>query len=144
MATTAKRVKDQRKPKFSSRQHNRCGLCGRPRAFLRRFGIRRLLPGLKHEGGRQFLIFCARTRRALTRRLRLLGSVLSFRHERYPAYKATREKLTEELQSDFDTGMGLHINFANIGNSQLSSGLMLKADNGLRWQVLTGRFKSAG
>lgn len=32
-------------------------------------------------------------------------SGLSFRHERYPAYKATREKLTSELQSDFDTGM---------------------------------------
>jgi DNA polymerase-1 len=33
-------------------------------------------------------------------------SGLSFRHERYPAYKATREKLTEELQADFDRGMG--------------------------------------
>jgi DNA polymerase-1 len=32
-------------------------------------------------------------------------SGLSFRHERYPHYKATREKLTDELQSDFDTGM---------------------------------------
>src|SRR2546423_169256 len=32
-------------------------------------------------------------------------SGLSCRHERYPAYKATREKLTEELQSDFDRGM---------------------------------------
>ncbi|MFL5504080.1 MAG: DNA polymerase I [Gemmatimonadaceae bacterium] len=32
-------------------------------------------------------------------------SGLSFRHEKYPAYKATREKLTEELQSDFDRGM---------------------------------------
>jgi DNA polymerase-1 len=32
-------------------------------------------------------------------------SGLSFRHETYPAYKATREKLTEELQSDFDRGM---------------------------------------
>src|SRR5450830_182046 len=32
-------------------------------------------------------------------------SGLSFRHESYPAYKATREKLTEELQSDFDRGM---------------------------------------
>ena len=32
-------------------------------------------------------------------------SGLSFRHEVYPAYKATREKLTEELQSDFDRGM---------------------------------------
>jgi small subunit ribosomal protein S14 len=42
MATTAKRVKDARKPKFKSRQHNRCKLCGRPRAFLRKFGICRL------------------------------------------------------------------------------------------------------
>ena len=32
-------------------------------------------------------------------------SGLSFRHETYPAYKATREKLTEELQADFDRGM---------------------------------------
>ncbi len=30
---------------------------------------------------------------------------LSFRHERYPAYKATREKLTDELQADFDTSL---------------------------------------
>ena len=32
-------------------------------------------------------------------------SGLSFRHETYAGYKATREKLTEELQSDFDRGM---------------------------------------
>ena len=32
-------------------------------------------------------------------------SGLSFRHEQYPAYKATREKLSEELQADFDRGM---------------------------------------
>ena len=32
-------------------------------------------------------------------------SGLSFRHEAYPAYKATREKLTDELQQDFDRGM---------------------------------------
>ena len=30
---------------------------------------------------------------------------LSFRHERYPAYKATREKLTDELQADFDRSL---------------------------------------
>jgi small subunit ribosomal protein S14 len=68
MATTAKRVKDARKPEkaclacrgkreldgkacpvckgtgkiFSSRQHNRCQICGRPRGFLRKFGICRL------------------------------------------------------------------------------------------------------
>jgi len=32
-------------------------------------------------------------------------SGLSFRHETYPAYKATREKLSEDLQQDFDRGM---------------------------------------
>ena len=42
MATTAKRVKDARVPKFKSRQHNRCQLCGRPREFLRKFGVCRL------------------------------------------------------------------------------------------------------
>jgi len=30
---------------------------------------------------------------------------LSFRHERYPAYKATRERLDPEQQADFDTGV---------------------------------------
>ena len=29
----------------------------------------------------------------------------SFRHEVFPAYKATREKLTDELQADFDQGI---------------------------------------
>ena len=59
--------------------------------------------------------------------------------------KLTRAGFLSALKSftDFDTGMGLHVNFANIGSSQLSSGLMLKADNNLKWQVLTGRFKSA-
>jgi small subunit ribosomal protein S14 len=50
VGTTAKRVKDNvglhqnkvKKPKFSTRKHNRCKLCGRPRAFLRKFGICRL------------------------------------------------------------------------------------------------------
>lgn len=32
-------------------------------------------------------------------------SGLSFRHERYAEYKATRQKLTDELQADFDRGM---------------------------------------
>jgi small subunit ribosomal protein S14 len=42
MATTAKRVKDARKAKFACRKHNRCQLCGRPRGFLRKFGVCRL------------------------------------------------------------------------------------------------------
>ncbi|MBF0618863.1 MAG: type Z 30S ribosomal protein S14 [Candidatus Omnitrophica bacterium] len=42
MAKKALRLKAAKTPKFSTRAHNRCQLCGRPRAFLRRFGICRL------------------------------------------------------------------------------------------------------
>jgi len=35
-------VKSQRTPKFGVRRYNRCHRCGRPRAFLRRFGICRI------------------------------------------------------------------------------------------------------
>ncbi len=34
--------KQKMKPKFSSRAYNRCSLCGRPRAYLRRFKICRI------------------------------------------------------------------------------------------------------
>ena len=43
MATTAKARQRRKEPRSSrSRQHNRCQLCGRPRAFLRKFGVCRL------------------------------------------------------------------------------------------------------
>ncbi len=35
-------VKAARKPKFSTRGYNRCQLCGRPRAYYRKFGICRI------------------------------------------------------------------------------------------------------
>jgi len=35
-------AKAKREPKFSTRSYNRCPICGRPRAFIRRFGICRL------------------------------------------------------------------------------------------------------
>lgn len=35
-------VKATRPPKFSTRQHNRCQLCGRPKGYLRRFGVCRI------------------------------------------------------------------------------------------------------
>ncbi|MGM0610501.1 MAG: type Z 30S ribosomal protein S14 [Thermodesulfobacteriota bacterium] len=35
-------AKAKRKPKFSSRAYNRCPICGRPRAFIRKFGICRV------------------------------------------------------------------------------------------------------
>ncbi len=42
MAKTSLRVKQRRKPKFKVRGYNRCPLCGRPRAFLRKFQMCRL------------------------------------------------------------------------------------------------------
>ena len=42
MATTAKIVKEKKPPKFKGRLRNRCRLCGRPRAFLRKFELCRL------------------------------------------------------------------------------------------------------
>ncbi len=57
MASKSKIVKALRKPKFATRQHSRCRLCGRPRAVYRKFGICRicfrkladngLIPGVK-------------------------------------------------------------------------------------------------
>jgi len=34
--------KSQEKPKFSTRVHNRCRICGRPRGYMRRFAVCRL------------------------------------------------------------------------------------------------------
>jgi len=42
MAKTSLILKAQKKPKFSSRTVRRCGLCGRPRAVYRKFGICRI------------------------------------------------------------------------------------------------------
>jgi small subunit ribosomal protein S14 len=42
MAKTSKRVQATRKPKFKVRANNRCPLCGRPRAFLRKFRMCRI------------------------------------------------------------------------------------------------------
>jgi len=35
-------AKSQRKPKFGVRAYNRCPLCGRSRAFIRKFGVCRI------------------------------------------------------------------------------------------------------
>jgi len=42
MARKALVIKAQRSPKFKTRKYNRCPLCGRSRAFLRKFGICRI------------------------------------------------------------------------------------------------------
>jgi small subunit ribosomal protein S14 len=42
MARKALIERSKRKPKFQVRTKNRCQRCGRPRAFLRRFGLCRI------------------------------------------------------------------------------------------------------
>jgi len=42
VAKTSLRIKAQRKPKFRVRTYSRCPLCGRPRAFLRKFNMCRI------------------------------------------------------------------------------------------------------
>ena len=42
MAKTSWRVKQQRTPKFTTRRYNRCQLCGRRRAFYRKFQVCRI------------------------------------------------------------------------------------------------------
>ena len=42
MAKTSMKVKQQRKQKFSSREYNRCRICGRPHAYLRKYVICRV------------------------------------------------------------------------------------------------------
>jgi small subunit ribosomal protein S14 len=57
MARLALINKANKKPKYAVRKHNRCKICGRPRAYYRDFGLCRLclrklalegkIPGLK-------------------------------------------------------------------------------------------------
>ena len=42
MAKKSMIAKAKREPKFSTRQHNRCTRCGRPRAYYRKFGLCRI------------------------------------------------------------------------------------------------------
>ena len=42
MAKTSLIMKSQRAPKFPTRAYTRCKLCGRPRAYLRKFEMCRL------------------------------------------------------------------------------------------------------
>jgi small subunit ribosomal protein S14 len=42
MAKKCLRIKAKKTPKFSTRRYNRCDLCGRRRAYYRKFGICRI------------------------------------------------------------------------------------------------------
>jgi len=42
MAKTSLKVKSSRPPKFKVRGYTRCGVCGRSRGYLRKFGLCRI------------------------------------------------------------------------------------------------------
>lgn len=42
MAKKSEIAKWKRIPKYKVQQHNRCQVCGRPRAYMRRFGLCRI------------------------------------------------------------------------------------------------------
>lgn len=42
MAKKSNVVASSRKQKFSSREKSRCNICGRPRAYMRKFGLCRI------------------------------------------------------------------------------------------------------
>ncbi len=51
MAKKALIEKSQKKPKFKTQAYNRCNRCGRPRAYMRRFGICRIcFREMAHDG----------------------------------------------------------------------------------------------
>ena len=45
MTKISMRLKQQRKPKFSTRGYTRCRICGRPHAVLRKYGLCRICFG---------------------------------------------------------------------------------------------------
>ena len=42
MSRTAKEVREKKKLRYRARYRNRCSLCGRPRGYMRKFGLCRL------------------------------------------------------------------------------------------------------
>ncbi len=42
MATQAKIAKTHKRPKYKVRMRNRCRVCGRPRGYMRKFGLCRI------------------------------------------------------------------------------------------------------
>ena len=68
MAKTSMKLKQQRPAKFSTRAYNRCKICGRPHAYLRKYGVCRIcfrelaykgeIPGVKKASWSALDCFC--------------------------------------------------------------------------------------
>ena len=84
MAKTAMKIKQQRKQIFSTREYNRCRICGRPHAYLRKYGICRIcfrelaykgqIPGVKNASWEEL-----KTERKIRRKPASLGKAARLR-----------------------------------------------------------------
>ncbi|MGQ0843722.1 MAG: ABC transporter substrate-binding protein [Sporichthyaceae bacterium] len=74
-----------------------------------------------------------------------VGAVAIVEALRKTGPKLTREAFLKELRSmtDFDSGLGLRLNFGDLKASK-PTGLMLRADDSLAWQPVTSRFAIKG
>ena len=51
MAKKSLKVKQQKEQKYKTREYNRCKICGRPHAYIRKFGVCRVcFRELAHKG----------------------------------------------------------------------------------------------
>lgn len=51
MAKTSMKIKQSRPAKFKVQSYNRCKICGRPHAYMRKFGVCRIcFRNLAHRG----------------------------------------------------------------------------------------------
>ena len=58
MAKLSMKLKQQAPAKFSTRAYNRCKICGRPHAYLRKYGICRICFELRLHAARVVHVVC--------------------------------------------------------------------------------------
>ena len=59
MAKKSLKVKQQKTQKYATREYNRCKICGRPHAYIRKFGICRVcFRELAHKGESSTYLLC--------------------------------------------------------------------------------------
>ena len=88
MAKLSMKLKQQRKPKFSTQAYTRCRVCGRPHSVLKKYGICRVcfremaykgeIPGVKKASWQFPLRFCNRSKQRLLREQNLNGGRFRF------------------------------------------------------------------
>ena len=109
MAKTSMKIKQQKPQKYSTRRYNRCKICGRPHAYLRKFGICRIcfrelaykgeIPGVKKaswEGGNRYIQITDTIADLLTR----IRNASSAKHETVEVPASTMKKAIAQILVD--------------------------------------------